>query len=46
MSSSNLKLNDLAGQNFENIDIHLFIEDCRLNVPRGHSGLDNSDEPD
>ena len=48
MSSNNLKLNDLAGQNFANIDIyvHLFIEGCRLNVPRGHSGLDHLDEPD
>ena len=46
MSSNNLKLNDLAGQNFANIDIHLFIEGCRLNVPRGHSDLDNLDEPD
>ena len=48
MSSNNLKLNDLAGQNFANIDIdvHLFIEGCWLNVPRGHSGLDNLDEPD
>ena len=48
MSSNNLKLNDLGGQNFANIDIdvHLFIEGCPLNVPRRHSGLDNLDEPD
>ena len=49
MSSNNLKLNDLAGQNFANIDsdVHLFTEGCGLNVQRGHhSGLDNLDEPD
>ena len=48
MSSNNFKLNDLAGQNFANIDIdvHLFIEGWGLNVPRGHGGLDSLDEPD
>ena len=46
--SKQLELNTPAGQNFMNIDInvHLFIKGCWFNVPRGHSGLDNFDEPD